>query len=104
MKFRTAISWFLPVVLALCFVLLAPSEAWAGPGGIIKAATHTVFGRIILGILTILLLPVIIYYSIKTALQVRKTKQDLVVLSAMLPRYRWLDLNDRVTETFQWVW
>ncbi len=104
MKLRTIGTLALCAALVVSFMVLLPDAAWAGPGGIIKAATHTLFGRIILAILTILLAPVIIYYAVKSAIQVRRTRRDLASLSANLPQYRWLDLKDRVTETFQWVW
>ena len=80
------------------------SEAWAGPGGIIKAAVSTPLGRIVLVIITILLSPFILSYLIKRALQIRKTRKDLALLATIYPQYRWLDVKDRTTATLKWVW
>src|SRR5258708_12882853 len=98
MKLRTIGTLALCAALVVSFMVLLPDAAWAGPGGIIKAATHTLFGRIILAILTILLAPVIIYYAVKSAIQVRRTLRDLPGYSATLPQYPPHALQDPVTE------
>ncbi len=90
--------WLTAALLSLA------SDAWAGPGGIIKAAASTPFGRVVLGILFILLSPFIISYLIKRALQIRKTRKDLALLATIHPQYKWLDVKDRTTATLQWVW
>ena len=98
---------FLPLI-ALCaivaLVLLAPEAAYAAPGGIIKLAAKSTFGKIIMAVLAIIFLPFIIYFSAKSAIQTRRTLNDLKTLTATMPHYRWLDAKDRVTEVFQWVW
>jgi hypothetical protein len=86
------------------FFLTAQSAAWAGPGGLIKAAVMTPLGRIGLLILAVIFSPFILYYLIKRAQQIRKTRKDLAKLTALYPQYRWLDVQDRATATFQWVW
>lgn len=85
-------------------LLSLASDAWASPGGIIKAASSNPFGRVVLGILFILTSPFIIYYLIKRALQIRKTRKDLALLATIHPQYRWLDVKDRTTATLQWAW
>lgn len=91
-------------VWLMTFFLLAHTAAWAGPGGIVKAAVMTPVGRIIMLALAVIFSPFIIYYAIKRARQIRKTREDLVKLAALYPQYRWLDIQDRATAAFQWVW
>ena len=86
------------------FFMTAQSAAWAGPGGLIKAAVMTPLGRIALLILAVIFSPIIIYYAIKRARQIRNTREDLARLAALYPQYRWLDIQDRATAAFQWVW
>ncbi len=86
------------------FFLTASYTAWAGPGGLIKDAVMTPIGRILFLILAVLLSPFIVYYMIKRAIQIRHTREDLVRLAALYPQYRWLDVKDRATAAFQWVW
>jgi len=88
----------------IAFFLIAQTSAWAGPGGIVKAAVATPIGRAITLLLAIIFSPIIIYYAIKRAKQIRRTKEDMARLSALYPQYKWLDIKDRATATFQWVW
>ena len=92
------------VLLAGIVSALTPEVAWAGPGGIIKSAAYSPLGRIVIGILTLIFLPVILYYSARGAINVHRTRRDLARLATLYPQYRWLDLKVRVTETFHWVW
>jgi hypothetical protein len=92
---------FLGVLIVVC---VAADSAWAAPGGLIKAAARTPFGRIVMGILAIIFAPLIINVSIRTQLSIRKTKKDLALLATRYPQYRWLDAKDRATAAFQWVW
>lgn len=98
----TLVALFSLLLLGVCW--LSPEAAMAAPGGIIKAAAKTPFMRVIFGILTVIFLPIIIYYSVKGAMAVRKTRQDLAKLASAYPQYRWLDLQDRITDTFSWTW
>ncbi len=91
--------WLMAIFLTACTI------SWAGPAGIIAdAAFRTPVGRIITGLLAVLLSPFIIYYMIKHAKQVRRTREDLSRLTALHPQYRWLDVKDRAMATFTWVW
>jgi hypothetical protein len=91
-------------ILVVFVVALCADAAFAGPGGIIKAATRSRPVQIGLVILTILLAPIITWFLVKRAIQIRRTRNDLAALAALHPQYRWLDVKDRVTETFNWVW
>lgn len=84
--------------------LLCAAPVWAAPGGIIKAAAKTLVGQIILGILTVIFLPVIVYYSVRSRRSVRRTKSDLTLLAQNYPQYEWLGAKDRIMSTFNWVW
>lgn len=91
-------------LLALGLLLAAPEVAYAAPGGIIKAATKAPIVRFLLVVLAVIFLPVIVYYSVKSSLAVRKTRKDLAELARTHSQYSWLNINDRATEVFNWVW
>jgi hypothetical protein len=98
--------WSLVVMLLLVAVVVCalPEAAYAAPGGLVKAAAQSWVGRILFGLLVIVLFPVIIYFSVRSAIHVKRTRRDLAQLAARHQQYRWLDVNDRVTEVFNWVW
>lgn len=89
---------FLILGLLVLIVLLTifPATALAAPGGmIVKAATKTLWGKLLLGALTIILLPLIIYIAVKEALAVSRTKRDLQKLTAMNSLFRWSFIKER---------
>jgi hypothetical protein len=100
---RTIVRVGVCVAAAAVLCLMADS-AWAAPGGLIKAAARTTLGKVVLGILAVVFAPVLIFISIRTQLHIRKTKKDLAMLAARFPQYRWLDVKDRATASFHWVW
>jgi hypothetical protein len=85
-------------------VTLCGDTAFAGPGGIIKAASYSPIVRIVLAVVVVVLLPLITWLLVKRGLHIRQTRKDLAALAVVHPQYRWLDVKDRVTETFTWVW
>ena len=95
---------FVALCALVALALLVPEAAHAAPGGIIKLAAKSTFGKIAMALLAVVLLPFIVYFSVKSAIQTRRTLADLKLLAATMPQYRWLDAKDRVTEVFQWVW
>lgn len=84
--------------------LLCAAPCYAAPGGLIKAASQTLFGKIVMAILVVIFSPLIIYYMIRSAINVRRTRQDLARLAKADPQYEWLNARDRITATFNWVW
>jgi hypothetical protein len=96
------------LLAALCVVVAVlvsvPEVAYAAPGGIVKAAGKSLVGKILFGLLAIIFLPIIIWYVVRRALAVRRTRKALAQLATQYPQYRWLDLRDRVTEVFNWTW
>jgi len=82
-------------VLFLCF--LTPSLCFAGPGGeIIEFAVRNPIGRIVLGIVAIILLPLILYVVIGESLGIRKTRQDLKRLAEIDPDFDWKTIETQV--------
>lgn len=98
---RTA-AVFAVVIVALC--LCAPDAAWAAPGGMVKAAARSTIGKIFFTLLVIVLLPILIYFGVRSARATKRTKADLARLAQTMPQYCWLDINDRATAVFSWVW
>ncbi len=95
--------WILTVVLIALFVF-TPDVAMAAPGGkIVSGLFKTTWGKILLGVLTILFLPFIIFVMIKEKMAERRTRQQLAVLAAMDRNFDWLTLKDRATECHQRV-
>jgi hypothetical protein len=94
--------WVSLVVLAV-LILLAPDPALAAPGGIVKAAARTFLGKLVLGVLVVVFLPLIVWLLIKRAVLVRRTRQALSRLAARVPHFAWLPLKERVSEVFAWV-
>jgi len=77
---------------------------YAGPGGIVKAVTTTFWGKVGLFLLGIILLPLIVRYYYRSFKQSKRVSAELKRLAAVYPQYHWLDLRDRATEIFMWVW
>ncbi len=90
------------VAVAL-LVAVAVDPAVAGPGGIIKAAARTTWGKVVFGLLVILFLPLIVWYVVKRALLVRRTRKALRELGRQVPYFDWLPLRERISEVFVWV-
>jgi hypothetical protein len=105
MQFKPRAYW-INVFLVMSIFLIAglADPAFAGPGGILKAAAQTVWGQIGMGILVLIFAPVIIVYITKRFKHLRKVHKDLDALATLYPQYRWLDLRDKTTEIYQWVW
>ncbi len=83
-------------------LLLAPASAQAGPGGeIVELAFKTTIGKIILGILAIIFLPLIIYVYVREMIGVRRTKADLKQLAQQYPEFAWKSIDARVREIAQ---
>lgn len=89
-------------VLAFLFMTLLTIEpAMAGPGGkIASAAFETFWGRIILGILTIIFLPLIIYVLLYEKLSERRARKDLRFMAGYSSLFEWLKLQERAKDCF----
>ncbi len=92
-------------LLSLLFVttLFFVETATAGPGGIIKEAGKSFWGQIILFGLVLFFAPLIIWYSIKRHILIKRTQKLLTQIAASDPRFEWIELKDRITQVFYWV-
>ncbi len=92
------------LAFAACLIGLAIAEpALAGPGGLIKQATNTFWGKMVLLGLVLFFLPLIILNLFKRARLVKKTRQALRELSRQAPHFEWMRLKERISEVFLWV-
>ncbi len=95
---RTYISAF---ILILFISLLSIESAVAGPGGkIASAAFETFWGRIILGGLAIVLLPLILYTWIREKLSERRALSDLRFMARYSTCFDWLAIQQRLKDCF----
>lgn len=88
----------------LTIVAFAVLPAEAAPGGLIKEAVKNIWVQIGLGILAVIFAPVIIWYWRKRTNHIKAVKQDLERAAQLHPQYKWLDLRDRVSNVYTWVW
>ncbi|MBL7825785.1 MAG: Tim44 domain-containing protein [Saprospiraceae bacterium] len=85
-------------LLLICFCAL---EAWAGPGGKIAKVLFTTFwGKLLMLVLFILLLPLILYSRVRQYFKVRSTMKSLRVLGMKNPQFNWMNLKTRLTDVF----
>lgn len=102
-QFNRRVSLVLLALIAgVCLVTVLPAEA--GPGGIVKAVTKSFWGQVGIGILVMIFLPIIIWYNCTRWRHITRVKRDLQQLASVYPQYRWLDVRDRATAIFTWVW
>ncbi len=89
-------------VLFTLLILIEP--AMAAPGGKIASAMFRSFwGKVLLAVLTVILLPFIFYAGIKEYLAERRTLKDLHELAKISGHFDWLCLRDRIVECFHRV-
>jgi hypothetical protein len=101
---RTHWRVVLLVVAVAAVIALGPDPALAGPGGKIASGfAKTFWGKVVLGALAIVLLPVILFVVVQEYLASRRALRDLARLRALDPAFDWLTLKDRVTECFHRV-
>ena len=95
---RTAVFAVI-VAIALAVVFIEP--AMAGPGGkIARAAFETFWGRVILGFLIILFLPLITYVVLREKMAERRARRDLRFMAAYSPLFDWLKIQERAKDCF----
>ena len=101
---RTRWRVVLLVVAVAAVIALGPDPALAGPGGKIASGfAKTFFGKVVLGALAIILLPVIVWVMVQEHLAGKRALRDLARLRALDPAFDWLTLKDRVTDCFHRV-
>jgi hypothetical protein len=83
------------------FCLLLPSTVFAGPGGkIAKAVFETFWGRMLLGILIVVLLPLIAWVAIKEHFAKKRALKHLGIVGSALPDFQWIKIRKRVKDCF----
>jgi hypothetical protein len=97
MKSSTLFAVFIAVTVALIMV----EPAMAGPGGkIASAAFETFWGRVILGILFVIFLPLIMYTMISEKMSERRTRKDLRFMAQYSSAFDWLKIQERAKDCF----
>ena len=95
---RTALISLLTLVL---ITLMIAEPALAGPGGkIASAAFESFWGKVALGTLTIIFLPLIIWVVIRERLAERRARKDLRFMASYSPLFEWLKIQERVKDCF----
>lgn len=89
-------------VMASAFIaLLVIEPAMAGPGGrIARAAFETFWGRVTLGVLTIVFLPLIAYILLLEKLSERRARKDLRFMAGHSSLFEWLKIQERAKDCF----
>lgn len=88
-------------IVAVSIVLVCIEPAFAGPGGkIARAAFETFWGRVALGVLTIVFLPLISYVIVREKLSERRARRDLRFMAGYSPIFDWLKIQERVKDCF----
>jgi hypothetical protein len=89
------------ITLIVILTLLYAEPAIAGPGGkIASAAFETVWGRVFLGILTIIFLPLIIYVICLEKIAEKRARKDMQYMAAYSSKFEWLKIQERVKDCF----
>lgn len=84
------------LLVIMLLMIIFPATSLAAPGGmIVKAAAKSLWGKILLGTLGIIILPLIIYIVLKEAYAATRTKRDLQKLTAMNSLFRWSFIKER---------
>lgn len=94
------------LVLTIFFVLfLFIDPVYAGPGGTVaKALFKTWWGRILMSLLAIILLPLIFYIRTIEFIAVRKAKKQLAKLGRLNKDFMWLNLEKNISNVFTRVY
>ncbi|WP_428623008.1 Tim44 domain-containing protein [Sedimenticola sp.] len=88
-------------VLGAIILAIFAEPALAGPGGkIASAAFETFWGRVILGVLTIVFLPLIAYVLLREKLSEIRARKDLRFMAAYSANFEWLKIQERAKDCF----
>lgn len=85
-------------VFLFSFLILEPALAMPG-GKIASAIFDTFWGKVLLVIITIVLLPLIVYMVTKEWAAQRRTLKDLAYMAAVVdPSFEWLVIRERILD------
>jgi len=83
----------------VAFIFIQP--AYGGPGGqIAKVIVNTFWGKMVLSLLSLILLPIGIYLYIKQKLAERRAYKDLKYMTQYDPNFEWLWAKQRILDCF----
>ncbi len=92
------------ILIVLFFIILGNEPIMAAAGGsIAKAITKSFWGKLLLFVLSVILLPLIIWVYLKEYFAVKKTMKDLQFLAISNRAFDWLSLKMRASEVFMRV-
>ena len=87
------------IFLMVAFIFIQP--AYAGPGGqIAKVLAKTFWGKMVLGLLSVILLPMGVYLYIKQQLAQRRAFKDLKYMAQYDPNFEWPRARERILDCF----
>ena len=87
------------IFLMVAFVFIQP--AYGGPGGqIAKVIANTFWGKMVLSLLALILLPIGIYMYIKQRLAERRAYKDLRYMAQYDPNFEWRWAHQRILDCF----
>ena len=87
------------IFLIVAFIFIQP--AYAGPGGeVAKAMANTFWGKMVLGLLSVVLLPIGIYLFVKQQLAEQRAYRDLRYMTEYDLNFEWLRAKERIIDCF----
>jgi hypothetical protein len=93
---------FVTVLIVILALALMPETAFAAPGGkIVSGLFKTPWGRVLLGVLTVIFAPIIIFVVITEWRGEKRSMAQLRRLAAIDPNFEWMALKERVTGCYQ---
>ncbi len=88
------------IILVVIF-LFSVDPVYAGPGGtVVKALFKTWWGKLLMILLAIILLPLIIYSRIIEFIKVRQTKKELLKIGLNNNEFSWLNMEKNISNIF----
>ncbi|MES2811099.1 MAG: hypothetical protein V4670_01385 [Bacteroidota bacterium] len=101
MKFIQKNLWFI-IFIGLLFMV---DPLYAGPGGAVaKGLFKTFWGKILISVIAIILLPVILYIYFVEYINVRKNKRILQKIGLKHKNFSWLELNKEFSNIIRRVY
>ena len=98
-------SHFILLVLVIALILFDIDPMYAGPGGtVVKAIFKTWWGKVLMSIIAIVLLPLTIYVYLREYFAIRKCKKELLLLGKRNKDFSWLNLDKNVRNIFSRVY
>ncbi|MFT5502469.1 MAG: hypothetical protein ACI8XC_000174 [Gammaproteobacteria bacterium] len=92
---------FLLLIFTIVTVILLTEPALAGPGGkIARSLFDSLWGKLLLALLTIIFLPLIVLNVLKEKRAERRARKDLVFMSQYDDLFEWISIKQRISDCF----